>query len=49
MELLGYVAFYRVYIVALKIAVTHLTISQAYARYVRLGLGKSFLLGEKRL
>ncbi|KAI0800969.1 hypothetical protein C8Q74DRAFT_458315 [Fomes fomentarius] len=49
MELLGYVAFYRVYIVALNFAVTHLTISQAYARYVRLGLGKSFLLGEKRL
>ena len=27
----------------------HMTQSQAYARYVRLGLGMSFLSGEKRL
>ena len=29
--------------------ISHLTKSQAYARYVRLGLGKSFFLGERRL
>ncbi|TBU34616.1 hypothetical protein BD311DRAFT_861067 [Dichomitus squalens] len=29
--------------------ISHLTKSQAYARYVRLGLGKSFFLGERGL
>ncbi len=45
MELLGYV-------LAVLLPPPHLhplTKSQAYARYVRLGLGKSFFIGEQRL
>ncbi|RDX50431.1 hypothetical protein OH76DRAFT_1402468 [Lentinus brumalis] len=40
---------YRVYIVAPELPNAHLTASQAYARYLRLGLGKSFFLGQKHL
>ncbi|KAI0830611.1 hypothetical protein BC628DRAFT_1416146 [Trametes gibbosa] len=32
-----------------RLPLAHLTKSQAYARYLRLGLGTSFFLGEKRL
>ena len=45
MELLGYV-------LTVLLSPPHLrplTKSQAYARYVRLGLGMSFFLGEQRL